>query len=235
MNENYFDLFYRLKAAAPTALGVEETEEERRDRIRRDILDPIVHDIERGARGAIPAAVARCYLGNFSASPKALEVVKGYAETKKEKRDEGINFIIQGNAGVGKTHLAAALTWELLVKSPRMNVDFWPIVDLVSLAKAVFEDDGQARFRLEDMGLMDFVVLDDLGQERRTDWTRELIFTLISRRYNNRRPTIVTTNLESAEIADRYGDSVASRLFGGGAVVLKFGAGAADFRMKGGA
>jgi len=46
-----------------------------------------------------------------------------------------------------------------------------------------------------------------------SDWTREVFFTVINERYNWMRPIIVSTNLSLREIADSYGDRMASRLY----------------------
>jgi len=61
-------------------------------------------------------------------------------------------------------------------------------------------------------------VLDDLGAEKTSDWTGQSIYTLISRRINDCKPTIVTSNLSLSEI-DAVDPRRASRL--GGMVYYK--------------
>jgi DNA replication protein DnaC len=46
------------------------------------------------------------------------------------------------------------------------------------------------------------VVLDDLGREKSSDWTGELVYALVNARYESQLPTIVTTNLTSAELGE---------------------------------
>ncbi len=45
------------------------------------------------------------------------------------------------------------------------------------------------------------LVLDDLGREKVSDWTGELVYSLVNGRYEGLRSTIVTTNLTGAELA----------------------------------
>jgi len=40
------------------------------------------------------------------------------------------------------------------------------------------------------------LLLDDLGSHRVTEWVEDIVTSIITNRYNNRRPLIVTTNLD---------------------------------------
>lgn len=45
------------------------------------------------------------------------------------------------------------------------------------------------------------LVIDDLGAERLTNWSlSEVLWPIIANRYNDKRPTIITTNLSGAEL-----------------------------------
>ena len=52
------------------------------------------------------------------------------------------------------------------------------------------------------------LVLDDLGTENATPWATEKLFQIINYRYNQRRPTIITTNRDF----DRMDPRIASRI-----------------------
>jgi DNA replication protein DnaC len=233
MSENYMETFARYCREVAALQGRDpETEDEKASVRRHAILAPIIESVRRCARGAIPLRSATNHFGNFTASETILAAAMRYADEKKTMRAEGINLVMTGGPGVGKTHLAAAVTWELLVRTPRMQVDFWPIVDFADLAKEVYDGEGWAKLYIEDSTRIDWLVIDDLGQERPTDWSRELVFKVVSRRSKAMLPTIYTTNLKPEQIAKRYGDSVPSRIFGDGAVVLKFSKDAKDYRME---
>lgn len=63
------------------------------------------------------------------------------------------------------------------------------------------------------------VVLDDLGREKVSDWTGEIIYALVNARYEALLPTVVTSNLTPAELqAGPYWPCI-SRLAEDGALV----------------
>lgn len=63
------------------------------------------------------------------------------------------------------------------------------------------------------------LVLDDLGRERASDWTSEVVYTLVNARYEARLRTVVTTNLTLAELAESTYWPVVSRLADNGILV----------------
>ena len=68
------------------------------------------------------------------------------------------------------------------------------------------------------MKTIDVLVIDDLGKEKKSDWTRQTLFDVINHRYEHQLPTIITTNLVSesgddfSELANHVEGAVWSRL-----------------------
>ena len=65
----------------------------------------------------------------------------------------------------------------------------------------------------------ELLVLDDLGAERLTDWVEETMHLIVNTRYNEKRPTVFTTNYEDvSDVEDldsllvRVGHRLHSRL-----------------------
>ena len=63
------------------------------------------------------------------------------------------------------------------------------------------------------------LVLDDLGNERLSDWAKDILHYIIIQRYNEERPIIITSNYpifpkneKDESLAERLGDPIASRL-----------------------
>lgn len=75
----------------------------------------------------------------------------------------------------------------------------------------------------------DLYAIDDLGARAINDWTADAISELVDHRWQNRRPTLVATNLTAPEIREVLGDRASSRI-GDGATVAKF---TGDDRRKG--
>ena len=75
--------------------------------------------------------------------------------------------------------------------------------------------------RLASWREADLYAIDDLGARAVNDWTADAISELIDARWQNRRPTLIATNLTVLEIRGVLGDRAASRI-GDGATVARF-------------
>ena len=67
------------------------------------------------------------------------------------------------------------------------------------------------------------VVLDDLGRENATDWTGELVYSVVNARYEAMLPTIVTSNRSIADLRAGPYWTVISRLAEGGRLIAVTG------------
>jgi DNA replication protein DnaC len=57
-----------------------------------------------------------------------------------------------------------------------------------------------------------FLVLDDLGAEKASEFTVASLSVILDRRIREGLPTVVTTNLTLGEIGDAFGERISSRL-----------------------
>jgi DNA replication protein DnaC len=133
-----------------------------------------------------------------------------------------------GGYGCGKTHLAAAVANALLTHQ-RMRVLFVVVPDLLDHLRSAFAPDQTDTYdaRFQAVRNADLLVLDDLGTENATPWAREKLYQLMNHRYNNRLPTIITSNRNMDELDGR----IASRLSDGRicqAVFIRAG----DYRVR---
>ena len=115
--------------------------------------------------------------------------------------------------GTGKTQIACLMLRREVERG--RAVKFITSVDLLARIRATFDDKSseQTAAAIDRMARQPLLVIDDLGAERPTDWTREQIRTLLDKRDSEKRPTLVTTNYcGPEELADAVGGAVASRL-----------------------
>jgi DNA replication protein DnaC len=124
------------------------------------------------------------------------------------------NLVLFGAVGVGKSHAAAAATYEDHQRG--LEVLFLPVVELLDQLRP-----GGPENALERLWSVDRLVLDDVGSERATDWTGERLYALLNRRWLEERPTIATTNLEPDDLREAIGERTYSRLCGSDAHVVR--------------
>jgi len=94
-------------------------------------------------------------------------------------------------------------------RSHEPEVEFWPMLDLVSELRAEIKA-GELELSRR-CRMCDLLVIDDLGAERATDFVREELDRIVDWRYRDRRPIAVATNLEDREIVEKYGWRAISR------------------------
>lgn len=130
---------------------------------------------------------------------------------------QGLLFI--GPCGTGKTHLAVATLKEFIQKTrkPGLFVDYRSMLHQIRTTYGPAADTTE-RAVLDRYTMTPLLVLDELGAERVTDWTLDIIFYVLNERYMNKRLTLITTNylLESGPddqpLEERIGKRLISRL-----------------------
>jgi DNA replication protein DnaC len=125
-------------------------------------------------------------------------------------------LLLSGDLGVGKTGLAIALVKKALAAGK--SAVFRPFVELLSDIRATYRThDGSTPDEADLLGAckgVDVLALDDIGAARVTGWAQERLFEILNHRYNERRRTILTTNLGPAEMEEYVGDRIYSRIEG---------------------
>lgn len=105
---------------------------------------------------------------------------------------------LHGNFGCGKTYLIAALFNELAKKKIKSEIVYFP--KLLADIKNDFDSFGDILEYLEDV---DLLLIDDIGAEKVTEWSRdEVLGTLLQQRMNNYKTTFFTSNLDLEQLED---------------------------------
>ena len=100
---------------------------------------------------------------------------------------------LYGPPGNGKTRLAAAAVNRLIVQG--RAVLFTTAPELLATIRKGF-DGGQAENLIGLCQRVPWLVVDDLGAERLTDWAAEVLFRISNAQYTARAHTLVVSNVQ---------------------------------------
>ncbi len=145
----------------------------------------------------IPPRYARCTLDNFLVYPNdklvaALTKARRFADDFPAVQ-KGLCLI--GAPGIGKTHIAASVLRRLVLEKHVRGL-FYDVRDLLRVIRSTYNP----VVRTAEMDILrpvmtaELLVLDDLGAEKPSEWVEETMNLIVNTRYNERRPTIFTTN-----------------------------------------
>jgi DNA replication protein DnaC len=190
----------------------------------------------------IPQRYASCTLDNFDVDwdPGTPSIKQAWQIAKRlvaRFPDVKQGLLFQGPAGIGKTHLAVASLKEL-VQGRGVRGLYVNFVELVQALQAAFDGGSRARDEiLTPVIEADVVVLDELGAGKVSEWTMDLLYFVVNRRYMDVKLTLATTNYidmprrgdaatlteagnaqvrqawQQESLADRIGVRVRSRLY----------------------
>lgn len=156
---------------------------------------------------------------------RVLSKCKNYAE--KDEYKNGVNFLLFGNTGLGKTFLCSCMANELIKKGVSV---------LYQTAYNIISEMEEQKFRYADnsekTGLfynVPVLIIDDLGTEFSSSFTSSVIFDIINNRLIRNLSTVISTNLTIDEIEKNYGVRVQSRIVGEYELLKLYGE---DIRMK---
>jgi len=133
------------------------------------------------------------------------------------------SLLFTGPAGVGKTHLSLAIAGAVLEQGH--TVIYGSAQNLLSrLYRERFARFGEQTDETERALLeCDLLILDDLGAEHSTEFTRSCIYNIVNTRMMASKPVIVSTNFSTAQLNGEYGERVTSRVLGNYTVLRFFG------------
>lgn len=171
------------------------------------------------------APFSECTIENFSLdyypsdsenaiSPK-LRMEKNLAYINKfiANFPTGENLLLVGATGLGKTHLSIAIANAVIEKGYGV---FYSSTEhfITNLQKEKFgklnDDTSYNDAALE----CDLLILDDLGTEFSTGFSKSIIYDIVNTRILTKKSTIINTNLTMPEIKEMYSARIASRFIG---------------------
>ncbi len=123
------------------------------------------------------------------------------------------NLLFVGTTGLGKTFMSACIARAVAEKG--FSVSYEPAGQLFSkLEKNRFSPTEESRQQVEKLSNCDLLIIDDLGTELPGNFVTAALYNLLNDRLLSGKPMVISTNLLSSEIAQRYSPQIASRLHG---------------------
>jgi len=115
----------------------------------------------------------------------AVRAARGFANTHDQW------LVLWGPVGTGKTHLAMAVANDCRARYQTALLADVP--GLLDLLRSGYEKDDYSEI-MELVQTVDYLLLDDVGTEKTTDWGAEKLFQIINNRYNAQLPIMLTMN-----------------------------------------
>lgn len=176
-------------------------------------------------RSGIAPRFARCTIDNFQAPTPAMQAVKHFAQQYvadfASVMQTGRCAIFSGSKGTGKNHLACGIASAVIKKGYHAAVI--TVDDMVMKIKETYGNKGSSELQMIEFFVKpDLLILDEFGMGTNSDTERRLLFSVINKRYEHLKPTIVLTNLSADDFRAQIEPRVRDRLRDNGGKLLPF-------------
>lgn len=174
----------------------------------------------------IPPRFHGATLDGFAAVTDGQKAIKGWAEEYllglSQGRNSGRSAIFLGRPGTGKTHIACALA--IAAADLGMSTRYATVMRAIRRVKDSWRDESDESEKqvLADYGDCDLLVLDELGIQTGSQFEQNILFDLLNRRYEYRRPSVLVSNLSLSEVKTFLGERILDRLREDGGVMKSF-------------
>lgn len=200
-------VFKKPCACRDTEIRSEDAEREKRQREAARLA--------RRKWAEVPDMFSNATLKGYRRLPgteQAFEAAKDYLLNREENFQTGRGLILMGAVGCGKTHLGCAILNCALEDGYRAA--YWNVPRQLELLMPGNADEIDQMHILDKALMAQVLLLDDLGAEKSSEWTRKELMVILDERYRENRPTIITSNLmlTDGELRKTCGDRAYSRL-----------------------
>ena len=148
---------------------------------------------------------------DFMVMKKHLQFCKEFAMTFSR---DSASLLFMGDPGLGKTHLSLSIGKEAIIKG--FDVIYLPFHEFLgNLESAKFGRSADSYQNYINPALScELLILDDVGSEFNSTFAAAAIYEIVNTRLISHLPTIISTNLNSDGLTQRYGARTTSRLIG---------------------
>ena len=133
---------------------------------------------------------------------------------KSKKIDESVFF--HGEPGTGKTVSAVTHVLKDLKNEYYYEgiLRFENVTNLLHKIRKTYKQSYDSKGNLSDETTIlnecrfaDYLILDDFGVEKTSDWSLQTLYLIINSRYENLKPTVITSNLSIEELYEKMEDN----------------------------
>lgn len=149
---------------------------------------------------------------NYDVAKEISEVVRFWFKNIEEMTEQGRGLYFWSNTkGSGKTMLAAAIANEL-IENKKEYVKFATSTDILDEIRSTYNRDSEESEAklMNDIANVKYLVIDDFGTERVSEWVSERFYQIVNKRYVNKNVTIFTSNYDLLKID--YDDRITNRI-----------------------
>ncbi len=170
-------------------------EEEQRE--KRRLAEERYTEAQRHFDLAIQGPMRTLYTASFAddTAPDTpiARTCRSYVDDWDEMKRGNYGILFFGSKGTGKSFYASCIINAL--RDQKVIACMTSTANLMSVLSAWDKSET-----MDAISRVPILVLDDLGAERDTSYSAELLYNVINTRYASQKPTIVTTNIDLADM-----------------------------------
>ena len=198
------------RAAAQTAQAT-QAKQDVANRVRRKALVAA-----NTIAAQIPMRFADRSLAGYEAKTQeqrmTLAICRAYANNWESQLAKGGSLVLTGQPGTGKTHLACAIANQIIPENAA-SVLFCSVSSMMRAVRATYgktsnKTEAQA---IADLRTPDLLIVDEIGAQSGSDHEMQTLFDVINSRYQELRPMILISNLNTTDLEKFLGQRAMDR------------------------
>lgn len=212
--------------------GCPACEEERRARAQAQDMERAMAEIrlrrveDALGQAAIPPRFLSKTLDTFrtdtSGQAECLKACREYVANWGQAQQQGRCILLLGKPGTGKTHLAVGIAHELLAMG--RTAVYTRVSGICQAVKETYASRERTEKQVyQEFAAPDLLVIDEVGRQHGSEAERMMLFEVVNRRYEGRKPMVIVSNMDPRAFAEFLGAACFSRLLEGGGQTVLFG------------